>query len=236
VTVVWCATMVRHEGWPRLDLGPAVSVAIATCALGCSSGAAQTSPLPVTIGVESDPGVPLGGAQIALSERAVGVTGSDGTVRLALGGREGQSFDLSIRCPEGYRSPETPVSVTLRRLADPARVPLYKASCRPLLRNVVVAVTADHGPNLPVKYLGGEIARTDASGAAHILLRIAPGEQFTVTLDTSGKEAEALRPRSPVATFTVADHDEVFVFDPHFTVEEKKRAPARPRGPTELAH
>lgn len=235
MTVVRSATMARRARWLWLDSGRAAA-AITVCALGCSSGAAQTPPLPVTIGVESDPGVPLGGAQIALGEKTVGVTGPDGTVRLALGGREGQSFDLSIRCPEGYRSPGTPVSVTLRRLADPARVPLYKTSCKPLLRNVVVAVTADHGPNLPVKYLGGEIARTDASGAAHVLLRVAPGEQFTLTVDTSSKDAEALRPRSPVATFTVADHDEVFVFDPHFTVEEKKRGPARSHGPTELGH
>jgi len=232
----------------RVDRRPAASatasaylvasacVVICTWGVGCSSGAAQTTPLPVTIAVESDPGAMLEGVKITYAEKIVGVTGPDGTAQLALGEHEGQSFELLIRCPDGYRSPAAPVTVALRRLADPTRTPLYKASCRPLARNVVVAVTADHGPNLPVLYLGSEVARTDASGAAHLLLRIAPGEQFSLTLDTNAKDAEALRPRNPVATFTVADHDEVFVFDPHFTVEEKRRAPARIRGPTELGH
>lgn len=229
-------TMARKTWRLRLDFRRAVFAATAAYTLGCSSGAAQTSLLPVTIGVEGDPDVPLPGAQVYVGERTLGTTGPDGTVKLTLGGGEGQSFDLSIRCPAGYRSPAAPVSVTLRRLADPAKAPLYKASCKPTMRKVVVAVTADHGPNLPVLYLGREVARTDGAGAAHVLLLIAPGEQFTLTLDTSGKDAEALRPRNPVATFTVVDHDDLFVFDPHFTVEERRRAPAKFHGPTELGH
>ncbi len=208
-------------------------VAAASCGVfACSSGAAQTAPSPVTVAVESDPGVPLANAQILYGDKAVGTTGADGQARLNLGGIEGQSFDLSVRCPEGYQSPAAPVSVTLRRLADPARAPLYEARCRPTLRSVVVVVTADKGGNLPVMYLGSEVARTDASGAAHVLLHIPPGEQFSLTLATTGKGAEALRPRDPVATFAVGERDEVFVFDPHFTLEAKRRV--APRGPTEI--
>jgi hypothetical protein len=55
-----------------------------------------------------------------------------------------------------------------------------------------------------------------------------------VTLATTDKAAEALRPRNPVATFTVGDRDEVFVFDPHFTVDHKRRIVSRPRVPTEV--
>lgn len=226
-------TATARRTWVRgLDRRRGAIVAATTCALACSSGA-QTVPLSVTVVVESDPGVPLPDARILYGDRTVGTTALDGRARLTLGGVEGQSFDLSVRCPQGYRSPTAPVSVTLRRLTDPGKAPLYEASCKPALRNVVVVVTADKGPNLPVLYLGGEVARTDASGAAHVLLRIPAGEQFSLTLATTGKGAEALRPRDPVATFAVGERDDVFVFDPHFTLEQR-RGRALPRGPTEL--
>jgi hypothetical protein len=104
------------------------------------------------------------------------------------------------------------------------------------MRSVVVGITADKGPNLPVLYLGSEVARTDASGAAHVLLRVPPGEQFTLILQTTGKGAERLRPRNPVATFTVGDRDEVFAYDPHLTVERKRMIVAPGPHPIEVGH
>ena len=64
----------------------------------------------------------------------------------------------------------------LRRLAEPSKVPAYQATCPPTTRAIVVAVAAENGAGLPVLYLGREVARTDASGAASVLLHAVPGE------------------------------------------------------------
>lgn len=212
----------------------------ALAALGALSASACSSPPPppliVKVVVESDPGVPLGGAKILSVGKPVGTTGVDGVAELTLRGEEGQSFDLTLQCPEGYKSPTTNLTVVLRRLADPTKVPVYTASCPPTTRTVVVAIAADKGPNLPVLYLGRAVARTDASGAADVLLHVPPGEQFSLTLSTAEKGAEGLRPQSPVATFNVKDNDDVFVFTPRFTVEQKRvyRPPPAPKGPTRI--
>ena len=50
----------------------------------------------------------------------------------------------------------------------------------------------------------------------------------------SEKGKERLRPQSPVASFAVKDHDEVFVFDKKFDLESApSRGPVR-RGPTKI--
>lgn len=220
-----------------MKLQPRRAIAVMTVAT-CACSTRQALPTPIVVGVlvESDPGVPLPHAEIFYSGKNVGTTADDGTANLTLAGEEGQSFELSIRCPEGYKSPASPLAVKLRRLAEPGKVARYQAICTPLTRKVVVAVAADKGANLPVLYLGSEVARTDASGAATVLLRIAPGEQFSLTLDTSGKGAESLRPRNPIATFTVKNEDEVFVFNPHFAIERTARPVSHPRGPVEVGH
>jgi hypothetical protein len=179
--------------------------------------------------------VPVAGAHVVYEGKTVGSTTRDGSTTLSLLGEEGQSFDLRIVCPDGYRSPAAPVTVVLRRLDDPGKVARYRTSCPPTTRSVVVAIAADEGANLPVIYLGSEVGRTDAAGAANVLLHVAPGEPFALSLATTGKGAEALRPRNPVAIFTAKEQDDVFVFNPHFSVERKPKlgAPQR-RGPTEV--
>jgi hypothetical protein len=117
--------------------------------------------------------------------------------------------------------------VPLRKLAEPGALPEFSVSCQPLTRSVVVAVRADNGPDLPVRYLGQEVARTDASGAAHLLLSLAPQEEFELTLDTSDRRAENLRPQNPSARFTVKDGDEILTFNVPFAIES--RAVAKPR-------
>ena len=123
-----------------------------------------------------------------------------------------------------------PVIVTHRTLADPKRVPEYNATCPPTSRSVVVAVRADGGPNLPITFLGREVARTDTSGAAHVLLTMKPDEQFDLTIQTASNEL--LRPQSPTATFRAHGRDELFTFDAHFAQAAAPRhhhAPAAPK-------
>ncbi len=184
------------------------------------------------IRVFSDPNVPLPGARVVYKSSAVGTTDETGTVNFRLTGTEGQVYDLVVRCPEGFTSPSKPVSVALRKLADPAARPEYRVDCPPSTRKVVVAVRADNGKDLPVIYLGRELARTDESGAAHVMLTVPPNQLVQLKLSTEGEGAKDLRPQNPVASFAVKDRDEVLVFEQKFKVERKAVRIYRPRAPT----
>ena len=124
------------------------------------------------------------------------------------------------------------MSIRLTRLADKTKVPEYQVACPPMLRRVVVAVKADNGPNLPVVYLNRAITRTDASGAAHFALEVAPNTQFAVTLDTTGHDR--MKPQSPSKPFTVGQTDEILVFEQKFEVEKKPVIVFKPRIPRAL--
>ena len=97
---------------------------------------------------------------------------------------------------------------------------------------MVVAVKAENGPNLPVMYLNRMITRTDASGAAHFALEVAPNTQFQVTLDTS--DNTKLKPPSPTKPFTVPQHDDILLFDQKFDVEKVRVFQARVNIPRAL--
>jgi hypothetical protein len=85
-----------------------------------------------------------------------------------------------------------------------------------------------------VTYLDKEIARTDASGAAHVLLQMKPGDTFEVVLGTTERGNEKLRPQNPSAPFTVHGQDEVFLFEQHFT---REREPVRAvKAPPRASH
>lgn len=192
-------------------------------------------PYHVEVRVEADPGQPVTNADILLGANKVATTASDGTAKLKLRGEEGETLTFAVKCPEGHLTPK-PIGVTLRRIADPKKQPVYEVSCPPTTRTIVVAVRADNGPHLPVMFLGREVAKTDASGAAHVSLQLRPDEAFQLMLKTSAtEEGKWLRPQDPVATFRVKHHDDVVTFDQTF---EEKRRPAirwsRPTGPKPL--
>jgi hypothetical protein len=180
-------------------------------------------PQEIIVHVSGDPGRPLKDAALLYGGEKKATTGEDGIGKLKLTGKDGEGFDITVSCPEGFQSPSKPISVILRRLADPSRVPEYEVSCPPTARTVVVAVRADGGTNLPVMYLGREIGRTDGSGSAHVLLKLKPDDTFDLVLATNEKGNDRLRPQNPFATFVVKDRDEVFTFDQKFE-QEKKRA------------
>jgi hypothetical protein len=201
--------------------------ALSLCATaGCDQGHSAAA-YDLAIRVTGDQNRPLAGAKIFFQGTAVGKSNERGSVRLAVHGREGEAITLTVVCPDGYRSPSKPIDVGLRKLAEPGASPEFSASCQPLARSVVVAVRADNGPDLPVRYLGQTVARTDASGAAHVLLSISPDEEFELSLDTSGKGSEALRPQNPSARFAAKSADEILTFNVPFTLEP--RAAQKPR-------
>lgn len=208
---------------------------IAASSLGCQ--ALEPPPPPpqiINVRVNSDPGRPLANADILFHGRKIATTGADGLGQLKLGGRDGDSFDITVSCPQGYASPEKPIQVILKRLAD-GKSPEYAAACPPSTRTIVVAVRADNGPNLPVTYLGREVARTDDSGAAHVLLKLQPGDQFDLALNTT--ERVGIRPQNPVASYVVGQRDDVFSFDQRFEQDLKPvyGGPARQKGPVKIS-
>lgn len=189
---------------------------------------------PVTFVAVSDPGVPLAGVTVTANGSPVpGATDAQGLLHVFLTGPEGSPVQIGARCPEGYRQPTALPMLVLRRVVslDPAardRGLQVSIACPPLQRHGVVVVRAGGDrpqPNVPVMIDGREVARTDASGAAHVALDMPPGGTFQVVLATAA--LPQLRPRDPPRTFTFPDHDEIFVFDQPFEVEEAPRP--RPR-------
>lgn len=188
----------------------------------------------VLIRVATPQSQPVKGAQIVNSGKVVNTTSDQGGAVLKFTANEGETFDLQVQCPQGLQSPAKPIQVTLKKLADSKR-PEFSAVCSPASQVVVVAVRTENGPNLPVLYLGNEVARTDASGAANVALRLPPNETFELKLGTAEKGAERLRPQNPSASFTTKDHDEILPFDQKFTIETVKVRPVgKAKGPTKI--
>ena len=193
----------------------------------------------IVFAAESDPGHALAGVRMLHRGKVVATTDAEGQAPLQLTGQEGETFDFDVRCPQGFRSPNAPVSVVLRRTVEgsaPARFPIR---CIPRERTLVVAVKAEGGANLPVLYLGREVARTDGSGAAHVAFRLASTDAVPLTLDTT--EQPKLRPQNPSMTFHGADRDQLMPFAQKFDLEQPKpraTAPVRqapePLGPVRL--
>lgn len=211
-------------------LGLATLVAV-LAATGCSEQPPRP-PQRFAVRAFSDPGKPLAGARVLLGGKVVATSDASGIAAFALQGREGQTFEVAVRCPAGYQTRSQTLAVMLRRMRSPDSLTEYDAACPPRTRTIVVVVRGEAGYELPVLRLGREIARTDAAGVATVLLHVAPQDQFDLTLDTTGTHG-ALRPADPVATFVARDHDDVFVFDPRFTVTKKtpRRVVTRSRRP-----
>jgi hypothetical protein len=197
-------------------------VGLASAAIaGCDRDAAATT-YAVSVVVEADPSRPVASASIVRDGTLLGTTGADGKATVRLRGAEGDVAAVGVRCPADYASVGAPLEIPLHRLADPTRMPTYRVVCSPETRTVVVAVRATNGPNLPVLYLGKEVARTDSSGAAHIELHLRPGERFELTLGTNDPDATRLMPQNPSRVFVAKDQDELLVFDQRFDLEKPK--------------
>lgn len=211
------------------------ALALSLLVVGCSSPPKEPEHYPISITVDAGANRPISGALVHVGGSELGASDGEGRLVATLSGSEGQVLELTVDCPEAHRSPEKPILVTLRAVAESDRTPEYHARCEPLLRSLVVAVRAEHGPNLPVLYLGREVARTDKNGAAHVLLRRPAEDSVELMLDTH--ERPELRPRNPTARFQVGSEDEVVAFEPPLQAPKppKKRAPRAAPGITNLS-
>ena len=204
----------------RRSLPSVVTSALLVLPVACDGGRAPAD-YALSIHVESDPGHALAGAEVRLGAKQIGTSGPSGVVKVVAHGTEGDVLSFDVACPEGYQSPSRPLSVVLRRLSGKGGAPEYVVPCRPTARTLVIAVRAEHGPDLPVVYLGREVARTDRSGAAHVSLVSPPEESVELVLDTGN--APRLRPHSPSARFRVGDADDIVVLDESFQLEDAPR-------------
>jgi hypothetical protein len=195
---------------------PSLSLAAALLATlpGCTQVLGEQPTLNFSFGVhvQSDDGRPVAGAEIASSTGTV-VTDADGHAELALSGHEGDRLPHTVTCPKEYNSPANPLFISLRRGFENGSRPVYDATCVPAKRTVVVGVKLDDGPDLPIMYLGQQVARTDASGAAHVLLHVEADEPFRLTIDTNEPGRENVRPQNPSTDLAVGQADDILIFE-----------------------
>ncbi|CAN5856551.1 hypothetical protein BH11MYX4_BH11MYX4_47460 [soil metagenome] len=209
---------------PRALVGILCSVVAPLASAACGAPeAGEQGKIPFTADVliTSDPGTGTPGAELVAGGQRLATTDASGHARVSLQGTEGDSLEISVRCPAGFQSPAETIGVSLRRLSSGSRSPSFVARCAPLTRTVVVGIRTENGANLPVIYLGKEVGRTDAWGAAHIVLTVKANEQVNLGLDTAavGSKRPKLRPESPTLTFVAKDIDDFVTLEQKFDVE-----------------
>lgn len=168
--------------------------------------------------VESEPGAPVANATIVAGGNAITRTNATGRAALEVRGRDGDVFHFTVGCPEGTEPASALDFDVLVRRSLEDRAPEFTARCAPSSRRTVVAVRAAGGSNLPVVYLGREVARTDTSGAATVVLDLHPGDEVELLLDT--REAPKLHPQNPILSFKAEKREDILVLDQKFTVDK----------------
>ena len=200
-------------------------------------------PFEVDIVVNQDKEVPspVPDAVIQRNNREVARSDAAGKAILKITGSEGDAFDLWVKCPEGFSSPEEPVTVRLQRLGD-GKAPQYPVECTPATRKVVVVLAAfdQAAPNaqglanIPVMWLNKQVATLDASGAASFVLTAKPGEHIELKLDTSDKKYELYKPPNPVLQLDVQNKDHIYPLEQPFTKDKVKVVVVPRHGPVQL--
>ena len=220
----------------RVVTGLAGAILAIACLTSCSKAAPQGGSYRLSVQVASEPGRPLPGVPVSYLGQTVGRTDAQGVAGLSIRGSEGEHVALTVTCPDGFHAPSKTIDVVLHHWSEAGRKPEYEFQCSPLNRTVVVVVRADRGPNLPVLYLGREIARTDESGAAHALVSVPASDDMEITLSTSEPGSERLRPQNPSIKFSATDREPLKLYSVKFSLEpEKRRAVASgPRMPVRI--
>jgi hypothetical protein len=199
------------------------SFVLSVAAFGCAPKPQPIEQKSFSFRVTGDPGKPVRGAELVANGQVLATTDALGVAPLTLSGHEGDTFEIAVKCPPEFQSPQRPTKIAIRRLAGTNTVLEYGASCQPKARSIVLAVNGMKGIRLPIMQLGRTIGETDENGVATILLHVEPNDQFEVSLDTSAPENSFLRPRNPAATFIAKNEDDVFIFDPGLTQLPKPR-------------
>ena len=201
-------------------------LALAQTACGSFDPPPPPPPQPIQVRVEAEPGEPMADIPVLLDGKEIARTDPSGGASFRLTGDDGRPFSLTVGCPTGFVTSSRPLDLVLRRMD---RAPLYELSCVSTERAVVVAVRTEGAADVPIKYLGREVARTDAEGYALVHLVPRSGEVVHLTLDTSGAKHAMLRPVSPQLAVG-ANEDGAFTVVQKFVTERApvRKAAARP--------
>lgn len=204
-------------------------VVIAFLMLSSACGAPEPGRFPVRF-VAGSGEAAVEDVSIAVGSSVLGRTDARGVLDVSLVGREGQTLALSASCPEGYRAGGAIPPLVLRQLrtvdAHRRAERLHIAvPCLPEARTAMLVVRADGEAELPVIVDGREVARTDASGLAHVELTYAPYTTFEVVLRTDDRPE--LSPRNPARELTVPDAERIFVVDQRFVRPDVRPPPVR---------
>ncbi|MBL8715392.1 MAG: hypothetical protein JNL79_05320 [Myxococcales bacterium] len=201
---------------------PLLGVVAGSIGCGDSLAVKPKPALEVVVKVTSDPSKPLEGAKVVYAGKTIATTDETGQAKLTLNGNDGDSYEVTIKCPTGFQSPTKSTVIPLRRLEG--STPEYDVTCPPTTRTAVVAVRAENGAFLPIKHLGRVVGRTDGAGAATVLLKdVEADTPIELVLDTTEKGMEVLRPQNPSSpAFLLKRGDEVFTFDQKFQIEAPK--------------
>mgnify|MGYP000443688945 CR=1 FL=1 len=201
-------------------------IILAGCALGVVGCQPPPPPPPQLVRIEAvgDPGERVRDVEVVVNGQVIARTNQTGIATAHLNGAEGVIHQAEIRCPEDrYTSPKQPLLIQKATLRDPKSSPLYEVHCTRRTHMLVVALRVKDGANLPVNYLGGEVARLDASGAGNIAFQLNQEDTLELTLDTSGRPE--LLPRSPTLPTRAKNSDDLVVVD--FAFVEKKKPKAK---------
>jgi hypothetical protein len=201
--------------------GLAVGIVLVAASLGGCKPPPPPAPVTVFVRVVDESKEPVGNAEIASQSQVISRTGGDGRAEVTVGGREGATYILDVRCPTGYRSPEAPLEI--RRLDNgTAAPPEYVTRCNRLRHKLVVNVKVTGLPgSLPVLYLGKPLTRTDADGKARVTLEGDALERIDLQLDTSDASFAKVHPQSPTGSFEIPNIDGETTFEVKFTQDKK---------------
>jgi hypothetical protein len=205
---------------------------LALSAVACGEQRPEAHTYPVLVRALSDDGDPLADLEIEVSGALVGRTGADGSRLLRMAGQEGAQLLFEPRCPAGSHSRGEAPALRLRTLAG-GPPPEVEVVCGRDKRMAALVVNTQGFGNLPVLVHDREVARTDATGTAHVLLEGSPSTPMRVVLDTSS--LPRVVPPSPHQDLQIGKRDAIVVFAPELTEirepEKKKRKVKKQKAP-----
>lgn len=208
------------------------TIVLSLVLVGCGEEAPQATPRhAVSFAAESDPGIPLAGVVVSANGQALGESDESGLISAVLEGPTGTMMQIAYECPEGHEQPERPKPLVLTtfQALDPEAGPRgleMSLECPPLERWAALVVRTGQ-PDLPILIGDEEVARTDASGVAHHVLKGAPNSRYRVTISTEGKPN--LRPQNPRALVTLGSRSDTFVIEEEIEERRVRRRRRRAR-------
>jgi hypothetical protein len=188
--------------------------ALAALVLACGGGETAPRLYSVSRHALSDDGDPLPGVELLASGNAVGRTDAHGGLLVRLSGREGAQVTFEPRCPQGSSAQGNPASLRLRTLGN-GPPPDVELTCARAKRLAALIVSAPGFAGLPVLVHNRELARTDATGTAHVLLEGDPATPLRVVLNTESRPK--LVPPSPHKDLQIGTRDDIVVFAPNLS-------------------